>query len=55
MSKKEIRVRYAELMTLLSIFKGAVHMTENSLEKCEMRVVLLDFYREIRVEHANIF
>ena len=26
MSKKGIRVGYPELMTLLSIFKGAVHM-----------------------------
>ena len=43
MSKKGIRVRHDELMTLLSIFKVTVDMGSISLEKCEMRVVLLDF------------
>ena len=32
MSKKGIRVRNAELMTLLSIFKGAVYMNEKFRE-----------------------
>ena len=43
MNKKGIRVRYTELMTLLSIFKVTVDMNEISLEKCEMRVELLNF------------
>ena len=48
-------MRYTELMTLLSIFKVTVHMNQNSLEKCEMLVVLFNFLREIRVEYANSF
>ena len=43
MSIKGVRVRYAELMTLLSTFKGIVNMNLKSSEKCEMRVVLLGF------------
>ena len=43
MSKKGIRVRYTEVMTLLSIFKVIVHMNLKNLENCEMRVLLLDF------------
>ena len=43
MSKKGIRVRYAELITFPSAFKGTVHMNYNSIEKCEMRLLLLDF------------
>ena len=35
-----MRVRYAELMTSLSVFKGTVHMNLKSLEKCEMQVLL---------------
>ena len=54
MNKKGISVRYAELMTLLCIFKGTFLMNSNSLEKCEMRLVLLDFLLEIRVEHDII-
>ena len=38
-----IRVRYADFMTLLSIFKGTLDMNQNSLEKCEMSVLHLDF------------
>ena len=33
MSKKGIRVRYAESMTLLSIFKGTVDINSNSSHK----------------------
>ena len=33
MSKKGIRVRYAELMTLLSIFKGTVDVNLNCSQK----------------------
>ena len=33
MSKNGIRVRYAELMTLLSIFKGTVDINLNSSHK----------------------
>ena len=54
-SIKQIRVRYADFMTLWSIFKGTVVMNYNSLEKCEMRVMLLDFELEIPVEHATSF
>ena len=43
MSKKGIRVGYTELMTLLSIFKVTVPRNLKSLEKCEIRVLLLDF------------
>ena len=35
MSILELRVRYAELMALLSIFKDTVDMTQNSLAKYE--------------------
>ena len=40
---KGVRVRYADFLTLLSIFKGTVNVNENSSEKFEMQVVLLDF------------
>ena len=43
MGKKRIRVRYTELMTLLSIFKVTVHMNFKILEKSKMRVMLLNF------------
>ena len=43
MSKKGIRVTYAEVIALLSIFKVTVRMDKVSLEKCEMQVVLLEF------------
>ena len=45
MSQKGIRLIYAEaeLMSLLSIFKGTVDMNLDILDKCEMPVVLLDF------------
>ena len=43
MTIKEIRVRYADTLTLLSIFKGTVNIKKNSLRKCEMRVAFLDF------------
>ena len=43
MRKKGVRVRYAELMTLLSIFKGIVDINSNSLHKSQMPVLLLDF------------
>ena len=36
MSIKRIRVRYAELMTLLSIFKGTLDMSWIRLDKCGM-------------------
>ena len=49
MSIKGIRVRNAELMILLSLFKGTVHMNWKILEKCEMQVLLLDFEIEIWV------
>ena len=49
MTKKGIRVRYIELMTLLSICKVSVHMNQRRLEKCEIEVLLLDFYLEIQV------
>ena len=42
MSKKGIGVRYAELMTLLSMLKGTVDMNQISLEKYKMQVMLLD-------------
>ena len=40
---KGVRVRYADFLTLLSIFKGTVNVNENSSGKCEMQVLLLDF------------
>ena len=40
MSKKGIRVKYAEFMALLKV---TVNMDEISLEKSEMQIVLLDF------------
>ena len=43
MSIEGIRVIYADILTLLSIFNGTVNMNENSSGKCEMRVMLLDF------------
>ena len=43
MSKKGIRVRYTEFMTLLSIFKVTDHMNLKSLEECEMPVLLSYF------------
>ena len=35
-------MKHADLLTLLSIFKGTVNMNQNSLEKFKMRVLLLD-------------
>ena len=38
-----IRVKYDEILTLLSIFKGTVDINWNGLGKCEMRVLLMSF------------
>ena len=43
MSIKGIRMRFADFLTLLSIFEGTVRMNEKSLEKRKMSVLLLDF------------
>ena len=40
-------MRYAELMTSLSMFKGTVHMNQNSIEKCGIQVLLLHIQLEI--------
>ena len=55
MSIKGIRVRYVDFLTLLRIFKGTFNVNQNSLGKCKMRVVLLDFQFKIWVEHATNF
>ena len=55
MSIEGIRVKYADILTLLIIFKGTVNMSSDSSGKYEMRVVLLDFSLEIRVEHTTSF
>ena len=47
MSIKGIRVRYVDFLTLLRIFKGTFNVNQNSLGKCKMRVVLLDFQFKI--------
>ena len=39
----KVRVRYADFLTLLSIFKDTVNVNENSSGKCEIQVLLLDF------------
>ena len=40
MSIKGISVRYNELLTIPSTFKGTVDMNQNSLEKCKMQGML---------------
>ena len=42
-SSKGIRMRYADFLTVLSIFKGTVNMNENSLGKSKMQLLFLDF------------
>ena len=36
MSIKGIRVRYADFLALLNVFKGTVNVNWNSLEKCKI-------------------
>ena len=55
MNIKGIRVRYAEFMNLLNLLKDTVDMTEDSLEKYEMRVLPLEFQRKIRIEQISKF
>ena len=50
MSKKGVRVRYAELTTLLSILKGTVDMNQLSLEntKCKSCFWIVNLKFEFR-------
>ena len=43
MVKKEVRVRYTELMTLLNIFRVTVDMDCISIEIREIKVLFLEF------------
>ena len=43
MSIKGIRVKYADFLTLLRIFKDTFNVNQYSLRKCKIQVVLLDF------------
>ena len=38
-----IRIRYIEFIISLSNLKGSLYITENSLEKYELRIFLLTF------------
>ena len=55
MSFTGIRVRYDELMALLSIFKGNVSMNQNSLEKCKTQVSLLDSNLKFELNTPLVF
>ena len=49
------RLKYTEFIILLRIPKGSVDMNSCWLERIEMRVLLLDFQLEIRIENTTSF
>ena len=49
------RLKYTEFIILLRIPKGSVDMNSYWLERIEMRVLLLDFQLEIRIENTTSF
>ena len=55
MSTKEKRLKYTEFVILLRIPKDSVNMNSYWLERIEMRVLLLDFQLEIRIENTTSF
>ena len=55
MSIKGIRVRYVDFLTLLSIFNGTVNGNENSLRKCEIRLLFLDIKWNIELNVLLVF
>ena len=55
MSIKGIRVRYVDFLTLLSIFNGTVNGNYNSLRKCEIRLLLLDFNWNFELNAPLVF
>ena len=55
MSTKGKRLKYTEFIILLRIPKGSVDMNSCWLERIEMRVLLLDFQLEIRIENTTSF
>ena len=55
MSTEGKRLRYNELIVLLNIPKGSVNMNSYWLEKSEMRVLLLGFELQIRIENTTSF
>ena len=46
---------YADFLALMNIFKGAVDMNENSLEKCEKRVVFWIFNWKFELNTPLVF
>ena len=52
-STKEKRLKYTEFIILLRIPKASVDMNSCWLERIEMRVLLLDFQLEIRIENTT--
>ena len=52
---KEKRLKYTEFIILLKIPKGSVDMNSYWLERIEMRVLILDFQLEIRIENTTSF
>ena len=55
MSTKEKRLKYTEFIILLRIPKGSFNMNSYWLERIEMRVLLLDFQVEVRIENTTSF
>ena len=55
MSTKGKRLKYTEFIILLRIPKGSFNMNSYWLERIEMRVLLLDFQLEIRIENTTSF
>ena len=55
MSTKRKRLKYTEIIILLRILNGSVDMNSYWLERIEMRVLLLDFQLEIRIENTTSF
>ena len=55
MSTKGKRLKYTEFIILLRIPKASVDMNSCWLERIEMRVLLLDFQLEIRIENTTSF
>ena len=52
MSTEEKRLKYTGFIILLRIPNGSVNMNLFWLERIEMRVLLLDFQLEIRIENT---
>ena len=55
MSAKGKTLKYIEFIILLRIPKGSVDMNSYWLEGIEMRVLILDFQLEIRIENTTSF